>query len=153
MDNLEPKFMTDRFRILRGKVSLDLMRLDENTETLPSLIQESGECAGYAMEIRDTLKEELEYVYAAEFSRLKSPPEGKPPSDDVTNNAAIASVVYQSKLKEYQEARLDAKIWQNLANSLDKKSFSINTSAQLIISGYITRDSIIERRRKEIRTA
>src|ERR1035441_2506587 len=97
MDNLEPKFMTDRFRILRGKVSLDLMRLDENTETLPSLIQESGECAGYAMEIRDTLKEELEYVYSAEFSRLKSPSEGKPPSDDVTNNAAVASNVYQDR--------------------------------------------------------
>jgi hypothetical protein len=153
MDNLEPKFMTDRFRILRGKVSLDLLRLDENTETLPSLIQESGECAGYAMEIRDTLKEDLKFVYATEFSRLKSPPEGKTPSDVVTDNEVIASDAYQQKLKEYQEARLDAMIWQNLANSLDKKSFSINTSAQLIISGYITRDSIIERRRKEIRTA
>ena len=154
MDEIrEPKFMTARYRELKVKCYVDILLIDEELQQVPVLVQDAGEFAALAIEIRDTAKDALDLSRASLSNgvRIQSSGMTKAPSDQRVEDEVLTQDPYQRALAEYQQARLDARLWQNLANSLDKKSFALNMVGQLIISGFLTRDNITNKRRKEIR--
>ena len=58
---------------------------------------------------------------------------------------------YQEAQKSYGNARFDSALWGKLVESLRKKDSSIKTSVELMVSGWLAKDHVIARRRKDIR--
>ena len=132
------------------------MSIDDELCEVTSLLQEAGESAALAQEIRDSAEEELKLVEAQVADRFRNAPlgtTGKFPSETAVISKIPLAPEVQEKLQLLSVARLDATLWEKLMKALDQKAYSINTAARLIESGYISRDYIVQKRREEIRGA
>ena len=152
---MEPKFEPKKYAWFRVKTQIDLMEIDEEVSQMPTLLQDAGELTCSAIEARDSSKELLSQVrseIAAELRATKTE-SGKPKSETQIES----EIELSSKFKEQQDllsqARQDAGLWINLMEALRTKAAQLRTAADLISSGYITRDYISNKRRDEIRKA
>lgn len=152
-DPIEPTFERERYRRLRLKSKLDLMRVDEELEEMSFLVQEASEYAAKANEVREQAKTALEIGKATIADSLRAEPQasGKPPSESMVESRIPLSNVYLIKQAELSQARLDASLWQSQVDALRTKSSSIRAAADLITSGYMTTNFIQDKRRMEIR--
>ena len=152
MEKITPTFMEDRYSWIRSRIPLDLLTLDEALEELPSLIQEAGELTSAAIEIREVARQELSLIESQIAERLRNSTSGSRPASETTIQSKIPlDSEYQEAQKSLGTSRLDAALWGNLVESLRKKDSSIRTSSELMISGWISKDFVLERRRREIR--
>lgn len=150
--DVEPDFRKERYFFLKSKARLDLLNVDEALEEIPFLIQDAGECAALANEIKDTAKSELSLAEAEEAERLRGIQiNGKYPAEQAILSKIPLCTQVQQKQSQLSQARLDASLWATVVNSLMTKSSAIRTAADLINSGYLTTDYIYKKRRKEIR--
>lgn len=149
-----PTFEVDRYRWLRQRSSLDLMEIDQELQELPILVQECGERVALAIEIRDSAKEELEKTKSevAEAMRIESAKSGKEFSESKIDSKLPSNSIVEAKRAELSIARLDAALWSNLNQAIQAKQYLIRTAAELIVSGYISKDFIVDKRRKELRS-
>jgi hypothetical protein len=155
MPDFEPSFRTERFRFLKSKAQLDLMRIDEALEEIAVLVQDAGECVAFANEIRDAAKNDLAIAEAEEAAILRGTQlsNGKYPSEYALPSLLPLSDKVKEAMELLSKARLDAALWATVANALMTKSTAIRTTADLISSGFLTNDFVRARRRKEIREA
>jgi hypothetical protein len=153
---IEPFFEVEAYRRLRARVKIDLIRIDDELCETPFLIQEAGEYACSSVDARDIAKDELERIRSEAASKLRDspPPEGKKaPSEAMIDSILPQSKTVQEAQDVYAKACLDARLWQNLADTLSKKSFSMQEIGKLLLGGFLAPNSIRDRRREEIRNA
>lgn len=150
-----PSFRPEKYLWLKRQVSLDMMRIDEELMEIPVLIQEAGENVALAMEIREAAKSDLEVEAAKQAANLRNIKleSGKPPSETAVDKMVPLTPEYEQKLTILSQARLDAGLWQSIMEALRTKSSAIRTVADLVAAGWLSRDHIIQNRRREIRNA
>jgi hypothetical protein len=148
-----PSLHPDRYRILRQRTQLDLMRLDEELSEMSVVLHEAGELAVLAAELSDRKKADLEITSAMIAAELRGNvgDSGKAPSETRIASEIPQHPDYVTALDVYGQAKLDAALWRNLQDALRTKSSSIRAAADLIAAGYLTADHITNQRRKEIR--
>ena len=149
-----PAFRSEKYQWLRSQASLDLMEIDEAVMQMGVLIQEAGECCALANEIRETEKDNLERVKARVAEYLRGEPyNGKHRSESMIDSQLPAYQEYKDAQARLSTARKDAALWATVIEALRAKSMQIRVAADLLNSGFLQKDYIIARRRKEIRTA
>ncbi len=151
----QPLFKPDVYEWIKQHTTIDLLNIDDEVSQMPTLLQECGECAAFAAEIRDAAKDELEKAKAeaAEWYRTTPLDNGKDRSETAIASQIPLDKTYRQRQQELSDARVDASLWQNLYEAVKTKNFSLRTTADLIVSGYLTQDHILQRRRKDIRRA
>lgn len=151
---MEPTFETERYRWLKVRVPIDFLSLDEEVSQMSTLIQMAGEITAQVIEDRDSAKELLAQVKSEVASRLRSIPDanGKYRSESTITSEIESQPEYKEQQELLSKIRLDAALWISLTESLRTKAASLRTSAELIQSGFITRDYILDKRRTELRT-
>jgi hypothetical protein len=149
MMDIEPKLNVERYRWIKSQLGTDLLNLDEEVSRIGHLVQDVGENTAFAMELRDTAKENLTLVTAKESSKVLHDP-NKPSSDTKIWYEVCQTEAYQKAQADYSEARLDSAIWDSLRNAVDQKSYSMKSAVSLITAGYLTMDSIVSKRQREI---
>lgn len=148
-----PAFRAAEFVWIKRRLGIDMLAIDEEIIELPNLIQQAGEYTAEAANAQEMAENELKSVMAlvAEQLRAKKNIHGKNRSETQIGTELPAS----PEVKEHQDivakARLDAKLWSILMESLRKKDSGIRTIADLLNSGFLTTATIMEKRRKEIR--
>lgn len=150
-----PNFRKEKYVWLRSQLEVDQLNIDSDLMEIPVLLQEVGEMASFAIEIKDSSKEALETAKAEVADELRRTPDenGKTRSESTITSMIPLSPKYKSRLAELSEARLDASLWQSLSNAMQRKDSAIRVTADLITSAYISRDYIVGKRRSEIRKA
>lgn len=148
-----PTYKAHEYVWIRNRVHTDLLALDDEIIETPTLIQQAGEITCTAIEVRETTKNELEYVLSQSGEQLRNIPL---PAGQRRSETAISSQIYlspevQAKQNELSEARLNASLWSNLTESLKSKNMGIRVAADLINSGWLTSQSVMDKRRKDIR--
>lgn len=152
---MEPKFEAQRYNWFKAKTTIDLMDIDEEVSMMPTLLQDAGETVCLAIETRDSAKELLSQVRSEVASELRATKteSGKPKSETQIESEIETSQKFKDQQELLATARLDAGLWINLMEALRTKAAQLRTSADLIQSGYITRDYIQNKRRQDIRRA
>ena len=150
-----PTLNPEKYEFLKRFVQIDPIDIDEEVATMSTLIQDCGECASLAVEMKDQAKEALETAKAEACEALRSTPteKGKERTETAISTQYQLDKNYQEKQELLREARYNAALWTTLQSSLQSKSYSLRVVADLIQSGFLTRDYIVEKRRKEIREA
>lgn len=147
-----PDFRPEQYQFLRNQLGLDLLSLDDEVTRIPVLLQEAAEITAIAVEIREQAKEDLDRVCAEIGNYLRIPDDkGKMRSETQIGSMLAAEKDYIKATEELRQARLDAALWQALTEGLRVKSSAIKTAVDLIVSGWITSDSIVAKRRKDMR--
>jgi len=151
--DVAPSFLTDRYTFLKSQLPLDLLSLDEALERMPVLIQDAGECLAQANEIRDSSKENMNLVSAQVQGELRGQllPGGKERSETRIYSEAPTHQDFIKAQNAYQEARLDAALWETIFNGLQTKSYSLRVAADAISAGFLTTNFLVDKRREEIR--
>jgi len=150
-DILGPSFRADRYSWFQAKLGVDLMQIDEDIIQLPALIQDAGECAAIANEIREKAKEDFEHAKASIAQSLREHTQGKKPSETMIESQLPLFELYKNKLTSLSQSRLDSALWATMVEALRSKSAMIRVSADLLNSGLLTTDYIRNKRRSEIR--
>jgi hypothetical protein len=152
-EGIEPKLNAERYRWIKQQLGTDLLNLDEEVSRIGQLVQDVGENAALANELRDAAKENLEVVSAREISILRN--DVKPGDKAKTDTKVWEEVRLVPAHAEAQallgDARLDSALWKSLENAVDRKSYSLQSAVSLITAGYLTMDTILAKRRKDIR--
>jgi len=150
---MEPEFRKDKYVFLQARTRIELDNMDGNVSEMPELIRECGECVALAIEIRETLKTEVDVAraMAAEKLRNSQGTNGKPLSESAIESKVPLDEDYNAKLVEFAEARRDAALWASLMEALRTKSANLRVTADLIYAGFISQDFIRDKYRKQIR--
>lgn len=150
-----PDYKPHEYVWLKNKLSLDLCSIDDEVMEMASLIQQAGELTSTAIEIRETAKEEYERskAQAADVLRKTPDPKGKQRSETAIQSELLLSNEVEQKAKELSKSRLDASLWQSLTEAFRSKNSAIRIVADLLNSGYLTPNTIYEKRKKDIRNA
>lgn len=150
---MEPSFKTDTYNFLRSKLPLDLMTIEESLVEMPTLVQQAGEATSAAIEIRDTAEEELKQTKAQVANDLRRElVNNKARSESTIDSMIPLDERFLRKQEELSTARFDASLWMGLVESLRRKDSAIRTAADLLNSGFLTRDFITSKRRSDIRS-
>jgi hypothetical protein len=148
-------FRPEEYVWIKKKLGIDLLDISEEIIELPGLIQKTGEYTSAAIELREAAENELKYTIAQEAESLRTTPtpKGKARSETQIQSEIGLSPAVKQKQEALSEARLNASLWQVLVESLRRKDSGIRVAADLINSGYLAKDTIVAKRRQEIRNA
>jgi hypothetical protein len=133
---------------LKAKVGIDKLRLDEELMECPMLLQSVSEHAVDVMGMRDTAKYELDIVIADE-ARLMRLAEDKISESKIISQMALRPKV-QAAQRKLDEFKQDVAYWTALADNYREKASLLRRYAELIVSGYMTQNSVYEERRQEM---
>lgn len=152
---VSPKFNPERYLWLKGQLSTDLMNIDEELMRIAVLVQDANENAAVASELYDSAKEKSKVVYAqtAAKIRLELRPDGKAKTEGQVDAETTSSPECSRQQAELSDARLDASLWNSMTEGLRTKAYSLKAIAELITSGYVTKDYAQEKYRAQIRQA
>ena len=150
-----PSFRPEEYVWIKQKLRIDLLEISDEIIELPGLIQKAGEYTSAAIEIREAAENELKYTIAerSEFLRTNATPKGTKRSETQIQSEVGLFPEVKAKQEALGEARLNASLWQIITESLRRKDSGIRVAADLINSGYLAKDSIVAKRRSEIRNA
>ena len=152
MDYTTPKFRTDKYTWLDKRTRIDLDNLDDAVSEMPELIRQCGECVALANEIRDAVRVEVDRVRAQIAEELRSVTvNGKAPSESQIESKLPLDNRFAKIQNDHAEARQDASLWASLMEALRNKASGMRVAADLIGTGYITRDYISSKYRQQIR--
>lgn len=133
---------------LKKKLTIDLLRIDDEIMELPSTIQEASEYATEMLDGLATADHCLDIARAMAANKLRQVPDGtKSPSE-----TQIASMIeLDDDVKEARilvnEAKHNSRLANDLVSNLREKSHHIRKAADLIVAGYITPNAIIVKSR------
>jgi len=155
MNSVEPKFLPEVYRFLKAKLETDLLQMDVEVSEIATLVQDAAEKAAMAAEIRDSLKDAFSLVSAKIGDKLRKDlgPNGKEKAEARIDSEKILDPDYQKARLEYSEARLDASLWESIVEGMRTKSQHLRTASDQLLSGYITQDFILQKRREQTRKA
>ena len=152
MEESVPGFRSEKYQWLRKQVALDLSDMDEEVMRIPVLLQEAGECVALANENRETAKDELELVKAQIAEYLRGEPyKEKQRSESMIDSQIPTYQNYKDAQAKLSEARRDSALWITVMEALRTKSMQIRVAADLLNSGFLTADHIMNKRRRAIR--
>ena len=155
-------YKSDVYARLRAKLHIDPLELDHQLMEMPQLVQDCGEVVAECINMRDAATTDLKTAESRAADKLRSRHivvDGKDgPVNKQRSEAQITSEIpsmpeVRKAAETLETVKLDLALWQTLMDSLRTKNASLKTTAELIISGYLTRDSIHSNRREEIRNA
>lgn len=141
----------DKFDRLKGRLTIDPMRLTEELIELPSLQQEASEMTAEWQKARDEAKDALELMKATVGYDIRSDTayQRKPPEDQIKSEVLLSEDV-QTANAALNDAEYNLSLWKSLADGMRAKSFAIGKIGDLISSGYTTPNSIYAERRTVI---
>jgi hypothetical protein len=150
-----PSFKPEEYVWLRSRIGIDQLRIDEEVIELPTLIQKAAEFTASAIELREVSKEEVQRAQAQVADQLRQTltPNKKHRSETMIASEIYLSSYLQGKMEEHSKARLDAALWGSIVEALRSKNSAIRVIADLLNTGFITPNAIMDKRRKEIRNA
>lgn len=142
---------------LRARLIIDPLMLDDELIHMPMLIMEASEHAMNAIHKRDEAKAVLEWTRANVAASLRADTSVKR-----TDASVAADIQLDADYGRAQDELLawghDASLWQALVDALREKSRSLNKTADLMLSGYLTpsaaqaeRRGAIAEKRQELR--
>lgn len=141
----------DAYARLRRMLRIDHTRIDEEIMELPMLLQDAAELAAKLGEAERIVAHDYEITkaeVAAEMRRVLDG--GKPPSEASIASALNGDERVQAARREVELARRDTEIAKALAGNMHEKSSLIRKTADLMLAGYITPASIVDRNRQEL---
>jgi len=147
-----PQFEREKYLWLKSQLQIDFLEMDEEFKKIPFLVQEAAEYAALAAEQRDTCKELRDEVIAMEAAKLRATNvNGKTPSEAAIDKEVILQPKVIEKLTAYAECRLDAALWSTIVDGFRSKDYALRSGAQLMQMGFITTESLLTKRREEMR--
>lgn len=147
-----PNFNSEKYIWLRNHLELDLLNIDDELVKISVLVQEASENTALAIEIRESAKEDLERVSAELSAYLRLPDDkGKVKSETQISSLIPMEEGYKQALLSLSEARLDAGLWMGITDAFRTKSSAIRVTTDLIVAGYLTSNSIVDKRHREMR--
>jgi len=141
--------MVESFDRLKSRLGVDPLRLDEELIRMPAFIQEISERTAEALRARSVLEDNLKTIMAETANQIRASAEKKPPEAQV-DSLVLTEPDVQNAIKQLEQAKYEYSLWQGLMDAARTKSTSLKTFAELIISGYLTLDSIHAERRHEL---
>lgn len=135
---------------LRQRLAIDKMRLDDELMQTPMLLQTASELAADASALRDAAKLDYDITCAKAARRIRA-------SDEKVSESKVAAVLMLEKdVQEAQQTLDDTKrdmaYWQSLADAMREKASLLRRIAELIVSGYLTQNTVYEERKQEMNT-
>lgn len=147
-----PNFKPEKYVFLRNHLGLDLLNIDQDLIEISVLVQEASENTAIAIEIRESAKEDVERVSAELSAYFRIPDDkGKVRSETQITTLIPMEDAYKTALTSLSEARLDAGLWMSLTDALRTKSSAIRVTTDLIVAGYLTSNSIVDKRHRDMR--
>ena len=121
---------------LKKKLSIDLLRLDQEMTELPFLVQEAAEMSSETFNELQKADVELDIEKASAAARMRE-------EDPKTSEARIASCLIldpqvQEATKKLNELKYLSKLSSDLVTNLRDKSRLLGKIADLTIAGYIS---------------
>lgn len=138
-----------RYAQLKRRIEIDMMRLDEELIGMPVLVEEISEMTAKALLTRSAAENRLKVVIAEAADEIRKEGEKKPAEKQIESEVLLDAQVQDSTL-ELDEAKYEYAMWQGLMDAARTKSSALKTVSELIISGYITPDTIYAQRRREL---
>jgi hypothetical protein len=137
----------DRFKEM---LPIDLLRLDDDLQEMPQIVQEVGEHTTRAAFARDEADLNRNQVKSVVMSQLRSNGEKKPPETQIASDVLL-DLTYQKAESEYQKKSNDFAMWRTLSGSWNAKMSCISEAVRLLGMGYCTVQNITNKRREEYR--
>lgn len=139
-----------RYESFKSQLRFDPLRIDDELMEYPALVQEVNELLSTRIAARDALDHEVDLIKAQVETRIRrSSGENK-----ITENAVKSAVLLDREviaITQYlQDARQDVGAWTALSDAFKQKSYSMARYAELLIAGFIARDSALKEREQEI---
>jgi len=139
-----------RYDQMKSLLLIDRMRLTEELENLPSVMQEAAESVAECQRDRDAAKDALSIAIAEADFRVREYHTGEKVNEtQIKAEAAVDEAVIEAT-EVLRTAEYNLKLWQGLADGMRSKSYAIGTIADLIKAGYITPDTIYVERRTAV---
>lgn len=150
---MNPTFEPEKYEFLKNRVRVDLMAIDEELMEMPTLLQEAGELTAQAYAISNDCKDKIDEILSITADRLRRIPteSGKSRSEAMIGSEVFAERDVVGARMAYNNAKLDAGLWQSVQEALRKKADLIYTATELIKVGFISKDHILAERRAAIR--
>jgi len=139
----------DVFDKLKGKLTIDPLRLTEELVELPALQQEASEMAAEWQKARDEAKDAVELAKSNVGFEIRSESARKPPEEQIKSEVLLSEEV-QTAIAALNDAEYNLSLWKSLADGMRAKSFAIGKIGDLIASGYTTPNSLYAERRTQI---
>jgi hypothetical protein len=148
-----PTFNGERYIWLKRQLPIRLLDLDDEVSRIAILVQDIGENAAVADELLEKAKVQMKVAYATAADRLRKTPleGGKFRSEAMIASELDIQAEVAQAAKDLSECRFDSDLWARLVESIRTKSASLRSGAELIVSQYVTRDSLLLKARREIR--
>lgn len=151
----------DTYNRIKSALLIDPMRLTEELMTMPQLQSDASEGFAEAQRERDEAKDVLDIAKSTASAELRYPPEepispglpAKQPkalSEERIKSEIVLDQNVQDAMDALRTAEYNLALWKGLADSVRAKNGAIRAMADLIQSGYATRTSIYEERKREI---
>ena len=141
---------------LRGRLIVNMRRIDDEVIELPGQINEAIACEAHAMAVRDNAKNRLSFLTSQEQARLRNvvvyESENKPrkrTESEIKELAEICDPV-QEAAAELDNANYELKLWTGITEGLRSKASSLKRLNELTVAGYISPSSFHTEQRAEM---
>ena len=144
MDGLE------KYDALKLRLTIDLLRIDQEIAQMPQLVQEAGELAAASNDEENASRLALDVIRTEAAARLREVESGsKPRSETMIDSMLNGEEDVQAARVAYDAARLQSSRWNNLLSAMREKSRLLGKAADLTVAGYITPSSYAPGRREK----
>lgn len=141
----------EHYERLRQALRIDPMRIDEDLIELPPLLQEAGEFTAEAARARDRAEFNLKTTLAEVADAIRTDPDRpKQPSEaEIDKRLPMDKEVIDAQEK-LVTAKYEFSMWMSVVEGLRSKGDSLKTTANLIVSGYVSSGAAYSDRRREL---
>ncbi len=141
-------FEETQYTILKDRLRIDQLRLDEELIQHPMLTQEVTELAAGALRIRDAAKRDAEQNEAKVARQIRAEmKDGKAPSETQIKASLSLYKSVQAMAQALDDAGHDLRLWQGMVDAYIQRGSSLKRVAELIIAGYLAPQMV---HRKEV---
>ena len=142
----------DIYEALSKRLFIDELRLDEEIIELPQLLQDVNEFVASATHERDKAQYDLKLTTAdvSREIRAESATSTKRPTEAAIETEIVLNERVQQATITYENAKYVLARWQALSESVRAKGYALKNIADLVVSGFITPNALVDRRRTEV---
>jgi len=138
---------------LSAKLAIDQLRLDEEVISLPPLLWEVNEHTAASIWVKDAAQLALKMKIAEISHAIR---EAAAAANKRTTEAQIDAEitlhpqVHKAQI-EFEDAKYDVGRWQALSEAVRNKGYALKSLSDLVISGYLTPNALIDKRKQELK--
>jgi hypothetical protein len=142
----------EAYEQLKGRLSLDLGRLDQHLVEQAQWTMDASEFAAHAAKEKDEMEQILQSTKAEAARRIRNATEKKPSESQIASELLLEEEVMDAAV-EVNNALHKLALWRGLVDALKAKASSMKTAGELINSGYLSIKSVREDSRAELNRA